>query len=121
MVEPRPNHYKVKADQLARIDTEITEEIPAKKLYFISHEDLATTISLEELTCMLCTGIANPAVACQNCAFLFCKPCIDEYLQSASICPVSGCKAQFVAKSPYSFCKKVLDTLEIKCTMESCV
>ena len=122
MVETRPKHYKVKADQLARIDTEIVEKIPDKKLLFISHEDLQTTISLPELTCIFCSEIANQATACSSCTFLFCKPCIEEYLKSGkTVCPVSGCGEQYVGKKPYPFCKRALDDLKVNCKMESCL
>ena len=82
MEEEKEQEYHVKTDQLERVQAEISEEIPVKKLFYINHDSLHTPTNVEALTCMLCTGIANEAVACGNCGYLFCKPCIDVHLKS---------------------------------------
>ena len=101
----------MKADQLERVQAEISEEIPLKKLYYISHDSLYTPTNIESLTCMLCNGIVNEAIACINCVYIFCKPCIKKHLESSKICPVTGCAAEFEERGAPFKLKEYLSNL----------
>jgi hypothetical protein len=73
MIESSPKIFNVEKFALARIEKEITEDIPSKKLLEIKQSELESQLKNQEvIVCLLCNGISNPAVYCLTCGNLFC-------------------------------------------------
>ena len=63
MVESSPKIFNVEKEALARIEKEITDDIPSKKLQEIKQSELESQpMFLKLIVCLLCNGVSNPAV-----------------------------------------------------------
>ena len=63
MVESSPKIFNVEKEAYARIEIEITDDVPSKKKHEIKQSELESPpMFLKLIVCLLCNGISNPAV-----------------------------------------------------------
>ena len=70
------------------------------------------------LQCSICLDLVMEPVECQKCSKLFCKECINNWLQNSTQCPN---KHQFIKQSTLDdWIKPALNRIFIKCPFQGC-
>ncbi len=63
MVESSPKIFNVEKEAYTRIEKEVPEDVPSKKLLGIKQSELESQPEyLKLIVCLLCNGVSNPAV-----------------------------------------------------------